>query len=130
MSAIAELLTVSQRIAHLIDREQYGAVGKANAIPYSWKRRVEAISISARDGSWARDAKPEDIEAAKAIRDELAKRYEIDGQLERSAALGKITAEIESLRAILPTIAAKAAVEAGIEARSIAALSKQESTNG
>jgi hypothetical protein len=122
MSQIAELLKVSQRIAHLIDREQYGAVGKANAIPYAWKRRVEAISISARDGNWARDAKPEDIEVAKAIRAELSERYEVAGQRERSAEIAKISAELEHLRAVLPSIAAKAAIEAGVEARAISAL--------
>lgn len=130
MSSISELVTISQRIAHLVDREQYGAVGKAKAIPYTWRRRVEAISISARDGSWAREAKPEDIEAAKAIRDELAERYEAAGMAEQAKVLAEIAAEVESLRAILPSIAAKAAVEAGIEARAIAARSESIPLSG
>jgi len=127
MSHIAELLKITQRLSHLVDREQYGAIGKANAIPYAWKRRVEAVSISARDGSWAREAKPEDIEAAKQIREELALRYEAAGRAERSAEIAKISAEIEQLRVILPQIAAKACVELGIVAREVAATSTPDS---
>ena len=85
---------------------------------------MEAVSISARDGHWAREAEPAVIEAAKAIRAELAARNEEQGRAERLAALKAIADELESLRAILPAVAAKAAVEAGTVARSIAELSK------
>lgn len=122
--AIEELLAVTQRIAHLVRSDQYGAVGKALAIPYAWKRRVEAISISARDGSWAREAKQEDIDAAKAIQKELASRYEEEGKVEMEAALGVIASELEGLRGILPSLAARAAIEAGVEARKISAMRK------
>lgn len=122
--AIDELSSLIQRIQQLTDRKEYGAVGKANDIPLLWRRRVEAISISARDGSWAREAKPEDIEAAKAIRAEMAARYEEQGQLERVNALNAIAAELEQIRVLLPSLAAKACIEAGCEARHITAIAK------
>lgn len=124
--AITKLLTVTQRIAHLVDAEQYGAVGKARAIPHIWRRRVEAVSISARDGNWAREAKQEDIDVAKSIQKELAIKYEEEGKIEMAAALDAIVSELEGLRAIVPSLAAKAAVEAGVEARKILTLKQRD----
>lgn len=126
-SAIHEISSLIQRIQHLTDATQYGAVGKANDIPMLWRRRVEAISISARDGSWAREAKPEDVEAAKAIRAEMAAKYEQQGQLERINALNAIASELENIRVILPSLAAKACIEAGDKARKIAAIAGDRS---
>jgi len=126
ISAIVELSSLIRRIQKLTDSGEYGAVGKANNIPLLWRRRVEAISISARDGSWAREAKSEDIEAAKAIRAEMAARYEEQGQLERVDALNAIAAELERIRVLLPSLAAKACIEAGCEARKITAIAEDK----
>lgn len=126
MEAITELSKMVARIVHLTDHGDYGAIGRANAIPAINRRRVEAVSISARDGHWAREAELAVIEAAKAIRSELAARNEEQGRTERLVALKAIADELESLRAIIPAVAAKVAIEAGTVARSIAELSKGE----
>ncbi len=122
MSHISELSSVVGRIANLALENEYGAIAKANAIPTAWRRRCEAISISARDGRYANEATPEDIAVAKEIQSELAAKYEAAGSVERDAALIRIASELESLRAILPGLAAKAAIEAGEQARAVAAM--------
>ncbi|MGZ2484339.1 hypothetical protein ACVITL_002862 [Rhizobium pisi] len=126
MSHIAELSNVVSRINNLANENEYGAVAKANAIPSAWRRRCEAILIAPRDGRYANEVKPEDIAVAKEIQSELASRYEAAGRAERAAELARIASELESLRAILPGLAAKAAIEAGQQARSIAAMATAE----
>ncbi|CAN7395330.1 hypothetical protein [Neorhizobium sp. LjRoot104] len=117
--ALNELANIVSAITSLTDDGDYGALTKVRQIPGTWARRVEAISISARDGSYAREAKPEDVEVAKAIRAEMVSRFQTRGIAERDEKLREISARLESLRAILPAIAAKAAVEIGAIARGL-----------
>lgn len=116
MSAIKELQTLADRLNFLTSAR--GAIAQANAKPDEWMRRADDVLIRHRDPY--RHIPAEDVEVLTQIKSEFKERFVKKGADERAQALKSIAAEIETIRAVLPSIAARAAIEAGIVAREAA----------
>jgi hypothetical protein len=95
----------------------YGLLSKARGIPDDRVRSVNALRIGV-DG-YSRMTPELDALAQRAFT--LMKAEErAAGESERDALFTEYAAELESLRAILPSLAAKASIEIGVIARSLA----------
>ncbi|WP_028732114.1 hypothetical protein [Rhizobium leguminosarum] len=116
MSAISELANVVSKIANLSSTEtNYHGIGEARYMPFKMSWAAQRIRFTADNGY----GKPEPESEAIAL--EMHKRLTAEYQAKAEAAmrdrLRAISRELEALRAILPSLAAKAAVEAGVIAR-------------
>lgn len=119
MSAIKELKSAIERIHELTfgnTTYTYGPVEIARRFP---KTRVDALaSIEVRS---SHNFSP--TEEQRAVLDRVkaamvASEHEI-GVAQMRGALGGFALELESLRAVLPGLAARAAIEAGVVARQL-----------
>jgi hypothetical protein len=95
----------------------YGLLAKARGIPSDRVRAVNVLRITT--DSYSRMTPELDALAQRAFT--LMKAEErAAGESERDALFTEYAAELESLRAILPSLAAKASIEIGVIARSLA----------
>ena len=95
----------------------YGLLSKARGIPDDRVRAVNALRINV-DG-YSRMTPELEAIAQRAFAHMKAEERSA-GSRERDTLLAEYAAELESLRAILPSLAAKASIELGVIARSIA----------
>lgn len=116
MSAIAELANVVQKIANLVSTEtNYHGIGQARYLPSKMSWASERIRITADNGYGKPEPEAEAI--AKEMHERLKAEYQAKAEAAMRSRLMAISRELESLRAILPSLAAKASVEAGVIAR-------------
>lgn len=94
----------------------YGLIEKARSIPNDKVRAVNALRIGV-DG-YSRMTPELDALAQRAFTYMKAEERTA-GEAERDLLLATYAAELESLRAILPSLAAKASIELGVIARSL-----------
>ncbi len=99
-----------------------GLLDRARGIPNDNVRAVNALRITA--GSYDRMTPELDALAQRAFA-HMKVEERAAGEAERDLLLAEYAAELESLRAILPSLAAKASIEIGVIARS---LTEQERT--
>ena len=124
MTEPTNLFALVSRIQRLISEEQYGsavtdAKNKAAAIVR------DAQNLRFASGYHDRPDEKQKNQAARchAVFVEAEKVRAADGL---KSDLLSIASELESLRAVLPQMAAKMAVEMGVRARALAALADQE----
>jgi hypothetical protein len=113
---VADLL----KAAALIDSitRQHGLASAARDLPKRYASQAEQIKLSMSDVSFSeRDAIHK--LGSRAVHIVIAQERQ-RGEMERDALLAKYAAELESLRAVLPHLAAKAAIELGEIARGLA----------
>lgn len=116
MSAIEELSKIASRIASLSSTEtEYQGIGEARNMPRKMSWASERIRITADNGYGSSGKEAEVI--AKEMQQRLAAEYKAKAEAAMRQRLLAIASELEALRAILPSLAAKAAVEAGVVAR-------------
>jgi hypothetical protein len=116
MSFIAELKNIADRIHQIaahggdtVESKRREIVRRANAI------EISHYSGMKEDQEAARELKKMFVEQEKARADEVARTLELD-----------MARELETLRAYLPQVAAKAAIEAGEHARAISKRATKE----
>jgi hypothetical protein len=95
----------------------YGQIAKARGIPAARVRDVNILRITT-DG-YGRMTPELDALAQRAFTHMKAEERAA-GEAERDLLLAAYAAELESLRAILPSLAANASIELGVIARSLA----------
>ena len=105
-------------------RSQIIAAERALEFPRQYARKIETIEISTRY-----HCNPDEMakRIAGEIRDGTVRKLLEDGRADRDRFRAKSAAEIESLRAVLPGLAARACIELGTIARQFAAPIKEES---
>lgn len=113
--ALIEFFARVERLKALLGN--YGLIEKARGIPNDKVRAVNALRIGV-DG-YSRMTPELDALAQRAFTHMKAEERAA-GEAERDLLLAEYAAELESLRAILPSLAAKASIELGVIARSLA----------
>lgn len=114
-TALDQFLAAGKRIEAILGT--HGAVAAARAIPTNHLNAVQRVQITAGDTYYGRGAAPETIEMAKRVREQLTASFVAEGQAARDAKLVEIAAELQSIRAALPSLAARAAIELGHQSR-------------
>jgi hypothetical protein len=113
-----ELKAITDRIAELMADGNYSAVERVRKLPDERAGVVGQFRIS-KSGYSDRMTDDEQKLAQRAFNE--MKRIERErGEQERIIGLRKFSAELESLRAVLPAIAAKVSIAAGERARQLA----------
>lgn len=115
-TALAQFLAAAKRIEG-IPREADGVRRHPDRVADD----VSKISIYANHARWNYQTVPlAATEAADRIKAEVAAEFRADAERERDAKLHALAAEMESIRATLPALAAKAAIELGHQSRMLA----------
>ncbi len=126
-TALARFLISAEQIKKLTDMESYGAIRSARGLPGEYANQASRIEVLA--SHYGRMT-----EQQKATADRLKNRLIVEererGERERSALLRKYSSLLEALRAELPALAASAAIEIGIIARSLAKESEGSLSDG
>lgn len=79
-----------------------------------------AASVQVNTPSWTIPAEQQRAyAAAQRVRDTIAAEHRADGEHQRDAQLNALAAELQAIRAALPSLAASAAVELGRQARAL-----------
>ncbi len=118
---IQRLIATVERVRILTDAsESYSTLSKARGLPSTYAQAARSLKIINPDMGYGSRLSPIQEELAKKLGERMALEEHARGERERDILLSKYSAELESLRAILPSIAAKAAVEIGVVARSLA----------
>jgi hypothetical protein len=118
--ALQELIATIERVKCLTDTSvNYSMLSKARALPATYVGAASGLRI-AHDSVYGGRAAAMQEELAKKLAERMSAEERARGERERDILLSKYSAELESLRAILPSLAAKAAVEIGMIARALA----------
>lgn len=83
-------------------------------------RDVECVKVIADSPYYNRTPTSQTADAAKRIRDQVKAEAVADAEHERDAKLSALAVEMESIRAVLPSLAARAAIDLGHQARMLA----------
>jgi hypothetical protein len=124
-SALKKLIAAVVRIKQLSESEQYSTLAKARALPSEYARDVSGLRV---DPGPSYGGRPSDNQQklAERLKKRMVDEERTRGKSERDELLAKYAAELESLRAILPALAASACVEVGVLSRALA----EEAKNG
>ncbi|WP_146188341.1 hypothetical protein [Methylosinus sporium] len=114
MSKVDELVKIVARIVDLSSDAGFHPIGDARQLPGKYSRAAQNLIMS-------RDEKSPVVARAKEI---VGEEERARGERERDQLLSEYSAELEGLRAILPSIAAAASIEIGVRARAIASEAK------
>ncbi len=128
MKHMEKFIATANRLHQLTKTEyHHDPINQARNIAKAWKHRGESIVFKPRSVDYQNvKVDPDDLEAAKMVTEGFQMQFEDIGLKRQHERLMEIAAEIEGLRAILPTLAGHAAVELGQLARSIV----HEATSG
>jgi hypothetical protein len=124
-SALKNLIAAVGRIKQLSESGQYSTLAKARALPDEYAREVGGLRVD----PWSSyGGRPSDNQQklAERLKKRMVDEERTRGKSERDDLLAKYAAELESLRAILPALAAAASVELGTLSRALA----DEAKNG
>lgn len=114
--AINELLKAAVSIAQSLLDDIESARRKYDHYVESGKQ----LRLVARDrNNWERPVTEEEKEAASMANEAIQEQFRAKGRETRKTALLALANNLEALRAILPQLAAKAAIEAGVIARAL-----------
>ena len=113
-TALDQFLAAAKRIEAI-----HGEVKHARDIPQRNVRIAGAVAIHSTTWS-APEYQRIAEEAATNLRSELSAKYRAAGEFERDAKLSTLAAELQSIRATLPALAAQAAIELGHQSRMLA----------
>ena len=107
-----EFRIIVERIERILKYE----VTYQRDLPRQYASNVAGLTIG--DSSWGRP-NPDAVNAAKAVKEAALNAETLRGEKERDAGLRELAAELESLRAVLPGLAASASIEIGEVARAM-----------
>lgn len=114
MSKVDELVKIVARIADLSSDAGFQPISNARQLPGKYSRAAQNLIMSRDENSLV-------VARAKEI---VGKEERARGKRECDQLLLQYSGELEGLRAILPSIAAAAAIELGVRARAIASEAK------
>lgn len=117
MPRLAELIDTVKRIETITRIDYGGEIRTAKELPAKYAGAVRSVSFSA--ASYYSHPDPTVIAAAEKLRAATEGAQRRRGEIERDGTLALLASELESLRAILPSLAAAASIEIGCEARSV-----------
>ncbi len=99
----------------------------ARELPSRMARDVERVQITVERGySYNEKLPPAACDAARRIKAQMQAEFRADAEHERDTKLSALAVEMEAIRATLPSLAAKASIEIGHQAR----LLKHEADGG
>lgn len=116
--SISALFGAVHRIEQLSRLNTTGPYTQARNLPQ--EREFRAKQIVVQTSAYGAEIKAEDRALAARLKDQLIEEAKREGEIERDRRLSAYARELESLRAALPAMAAKAAIEAGLIARHLA----------
>ncbi len=116
---IFKLICTTKRIEELSATENWARIAKIREIPTSRMNKVRDVSV----GQTTYGNKPDDhpTRLVKEAQEIMAQQEYQRGRDERDEQLRKVASELEQLRAILPSLAAQAAIDIGILSRALKA---------
>ncbi len=118
MSKLAEFLAAVKRIEELTSDVSYGLIAKARDLPKIYAGQASAMTLN--ENSFTSYRAPDNVKVAFALVVKRVTKEERErGERERNHLLFQYSEELESLRAILPSLAARATIEIGVIAREI-----------
>lgn len=112
-TALSRFLAAAKRIGEIPSDAR-----AARELPARTARDVDRVLIRAEHGySWNEKTPPAAAEAAQRIKAQVDAEFRADAERERDAKLSALAAELQSIRATLPGLAARAAIELGHQSR-------------
>lgn len=109
---------IVDRISKLMDDSSYGVVSKARRLPTEYVDNIKTLKVEHR--YYGNRIPDEHLAAMEQVKTAMCESERARGEADRNQKLLAISAELESLRAILPNLAAKMAIEVGKRARALA----------
>ena len=119
MSKLDEFFAVVKRIGELTDNTtSYCLQRRARNLPKIYAGQASAMTLN--ENSYTSYRAPDNVRVAFTLAVKRVTKEERErGERERDHLLFQYSEELESLRAILPSLAARAAIEIGVIAREI-----------
>lgn len=119
-TALEEVSAAVHRLRELFDDKPWAEIGRARSLPETRSNRIACI-LDIRSGADA-----DERQRALSAIDALKAGARAAGDTERRVLLARYAAELEALRAILPGLAARLSIDAGVLARQLIAESEGE----
>lgn len=109
---------IADRIKEIMNSDKSSLVEKIRKLPITLELDVDGLDVCQKSsyGSPTREQKV----LASRVFDEMKKSERARGKKLRAERLLELSAELESLRAVLPSMAAKLSIELGVKARDLA----------
>jgi hypothetical protein len=112
-TALDQFLATTKRMAAALSEAK-----DARHIPQRVAYDVDRVLIRVETShSWNQSIPPAAAEAAKRIKAQVDAEFRAEAERERDAKLHALAAELQSIRAALPGLAARAAIELGHQSR-------------
>ena len=115
--AIKSLARYAARLSDLCNDGGAAPIATALHQPDRCAAKADQLSVVQKDTTWGRDS--DLIKEATQIKAAIKAEFRRQGEVKRETDLAAIEAEIETIRAVICNIAAKAAIEAGAVAREV-----------
>lgn len=109
------LKEVVDRIETIVRASYGGEINEARDLPDKYASAVRSVRFTGANYNYRAD--PAVVAVAEKIRASTEGAERRRGEIERDGRLTLLSSELESLRAVLPSLAAAAAIEIGCEAR-------------
>lgn len=106
-----EFKALYEAVARLMDIER--SIIAARAIPSTAKYQADRVKVYADDGGCYNRVPPEIIARVKAAAVACAEQLRVEGEAERDRQLIALSSEVQALRAVLPSLAARASISLG-----------------
>lgn len=112
-NALNQFLAAAKRI-EAISSETTSAREMPNRVKYD----VDKVVIRAEAGRYWNESIPQRaVDVAQLVKDQVHAEFRAEAERERDAKLYALAAELQSIRAALPGLAARAAIELGHQSR-------------
>lgn len=115
-TALDQLLDAAKRIEAISSEAKH-----TRELPQRVAYDVARVQIAVETNRYWNEKTPAAaMEAAKRIRAQVDAEFQADAEQERDTKLSALAAELQSIRATLPSLAAQAAIELGHQSRMLA----------
>lgn len=116
-SDIIALSNAASRLSELCNTGSAAPIGLALRQPEICEGKADRLSVIQKDSTFGRQ---EDlVSEARQIKEAIKSKFRQQGEVARKEQLLQISLEIEALRSVICSLAAKAAIEAGQVSRSV-----------
>lgn len=127
-----DLYKAAKRISEIFDDGQFSEVSKIERLPNFRADAINGLVISKRD--YHRKMTEEEESLAQRVFSAMKRHERARGEQERRDGLLKLSQELETIRSVLPAMAATLSIEMGVKARELAAraalVGKDEQNDG
>lgn len=115
---VKEFCDISDRIRKIMDSGKSSLVERIQNLPNSLEDDVNGLVVSQRSNYGSLTMEQKDL--ASRIFNEMKKSEKERGKKLRAEKLMALSAELEGLRSVLPSMAAKLSIELGVKSRELA----------